>query len=272
MKILAKIMGIENRNKVVAIPLDDIVPSPYQPRKYFNEEDMIELSESIRQYGVIQPIIVRRMNNGVGKFEIIAGERRYRACRMANLANAPCICYDLDDNDSAVLALIENLQRKDLYFMEEAEGYRKLLNEHGFTQDELSQKVGKNQSTISNKMRLLRLSDDMKQIIFENQLTERHSRALLRLPEELQINIVKIICERGLNVSQTEKLVENTLCKLQNDQPKRTKKHIMRDVRIIVNTMKQTMDIIKKQGLNAYASKSENDEFIEYVIKIPKTG
>ena len=187
----------EKQKEINYVDIEKIRPNPYQPRKKFNKISLEELCESIKQYGVIQPINVRKIS--VNMYELVAGERRLRAATMAGLVKVPCIVINIDDNDSAVLALIENLQREDLSYMEEAEGYNNLLNEHGFTQEELAKKVGKSQSTIANKIRLLKLPPLVKKILADNNLTERHARSLLKLhDEQLQLKVLKKVCEKVL--------------------------------------------------------------------------
>lgn len=263
----------EDRGKIINIPVDKIKPNPYQPRKHFDKTALEELSTSIKQFGVLQPINVRKI--GSGSYELIAGERRLRATQLANFTEIPAVVVDIDDNDSAILALIENLQREDLSFMEEAQGYYHLIHEHGFTQEELALKVGKNQSTIANKLRLLKLPPLVKKIISDNNLTERHARALLRLPDEqLQLSVLKTVCENGLNVRNTEELIQKTIDKVMNgNTKKRKKKHIkaFKDIRIFINTIKQAIDMMKQSGVDAKASYVDNDEYIEYTIRIPKS-
>ncbi|UZQ83009.1 ParB/RepB/Spo0J family partition protein [Thermoanaerobacter sp. RKWS2] len=164
------------------LPIDSIRPSPYQPRKTFDIKNLQELSESIKVYGVLQPITVRMVGNN--SYELVAGERRLKASKLAGLTEIPAIIVNAQDEDAAVLALIENLQREDLNFIEEAEGYYNLINDHHLTQEQLAKMLGKSQSTIANKLRILKLSKEIKEKLLENDLTERHARALLRLPDE----------------------------------------------------------------------------------------
>jgi ParB family chromosome partitioning protein len=173
-----------NDNKaIINIPIDEIAPNPYQPRKDFSGSSLEELATSIKEYGVLQPVNVRKIG-GKG-YELVSGERRLRATRLAGMEVIPAVVIEVVEQDSAVIALIENLQREDLNFMEEAEGYHNLISDHGMTQEELAKKVGKKQSTIANKLRLLKLNNKIKKTILENELTERHARALLKLPGEL---------------------------------------------------------------------------------------
>ncbi len=265
----------DDLKNITYVGIDYIRPNPSQPRKQFNKFALEELCESIKQYGVLQPINVRKISHST--YELVAGERRLRAATMAGLKEIPAIIINVDDNDSAVMALIENLQREDLSYMEEAEGYSNLINEHGFTQEELAQKIGKSQSTIANKIRLLKLSPLVKKILADNNLTERHARALLKLhDEQLQLKVLKLVCERGLNVKKTEELVEKAIDKFSRDirqkpaDRKMTK--AIKDVRIFVNTIKQAIDIMKQSGVNAKAAQIDRGDYIEFVVRVPKNN
>lgn len=263
----------DEQKNITYVGIEYIRPNPYQPRKQFNKIALEELCESIRQYGVLQPINVRKISHS--SYELVAGERRLRAATMAGLKEIPAIIINVDDNDSAVMALIENLQREDLSYMEEAEGYSNLINEHGFTQEELAQKIGKSQSTIANKIRLLKLSPLVKKILSDNNLTERHARALLKLhDEQLQLKVLKLVCERGLNVKKTEELVERAIDKFSRDVRQKPADRKMtkaiKDVRIFVNTIKQAIDIMKQSGVNAKAAQIDRGDYIEFVVRVPK--
>ncbi|NMA65671.1 MAG: nucleoid occlusion protein [Clostridiaceae bacterium] len=259
--------------KITMIPIDLIRPNPYQPRRKFDQSTMDELCKSIKQYGVIQPINVRKISNT--HYELVAGERRLRATAMSGQKEIPAIVMDVGEDDSALMALIENLQREDLGYMEEAEGYRNLIKEHGLTQEELAQKIGKSQSTIANKIRLLRLSPMVKKILADNGLTERHARALLKLDDEqLQLKILQKVCEKGLNVRKTEELVQRAIDKYYNpskgmDNKARVTKSI-KDIRIFVNTIRQAIDTMKKSGVNARAAQIDRGEYLEFIVRIPK--
>jgi ParB family chromosome partitioning protein len=253
--------------------IESVRPNPYQPRRQFSKGALEELCESIRQYGVIQPINVRKISNN--NYELVAGERRLRAAIMAGLKEIPAIVVNINDNDSAVMALIENLQREDLSYMDEAEGYNNLINEHGFTQEELAQKVGKSQSTIANKIRLLRLSPMVKKILADNNLTERHARALLKLhDEQLQLKVLKYVVERGLNVKKTEELVERAIDKYTKKDvdkvPDKKFTKAIKDIRIFINTIRQAIDLMKKSGVNVKAAQINREEYIEFIIRILK--
>jgi ParB family chromosome partitioning protein len=196
-----------DQKKITYIPIENIRPNPYQPRRNFEHGALEELCKSIKEYGVIQPINVRKTKTN--HFELVSGERRLRASILAGLKEIPAIVIDVNENDLAIMALIENLQREDLGYMEEAEGYSNLIKDHGLTQEELAQKIGKSQSTIANKIRLLKLPPMVKKMLSDHQLTERHARALLKLhDEQLQLRVLKKVCEKGLNVKKTEELVQ----------------------------------------------------------------
>ncbi len=252
--------------EVKYIPIIKVKQNTYQPRKYFNEEALLELSESIREYGVLQPITVRVVED---RYELIAGERRLRASQLAGLSEIPAIVVDLTDTESAVLALIENLQREDLSYIEEAEGYYNLIRQHEFTQEELASKIGKKQSTIANKLRILKLSNEVKEALIENELTERHARALLKLPtDEMRLKIIDQIVKKGLNVKKTEQLVEKILEEdKMNVNIEENKYKWAINPRIITNTLKQIMD---KNGIEAQYKHKEKDDCLEIIVRIPK--
>ncbi|HHY64023.1 MAG TPA: nucleoid occlusion protein [Clostridiaceae bacterium] len=263
----------QDNKKIMMIPIDLIRPNPYQPRRKFENSALDELCQSIKQYGVIQPINVRKISNS--HYELVAGERRLRAASMAGLKEIPAIVVDIGDDDSAIMALIENLQRENLGYIEEAEGYRNLIKEHGLTQEELAQKIGKSQSTIANKLRILRLSPMVKKILVDNNLTERHARALLKIEDEqIQLKVLQKVIEKGLNVRKTEELVQKALDKYCNPQKTddyrgRITKSI-KDIRIFVNTIRQAIDTMKKSGVNARAAQIDRGEFLEFIVRIPK--
>ncbi|MDQ2086007.1 nucleoid occlusion protein [Herbivorax sp. ANBcel31] len=263
----------KNLKNIINLPVESIRPNPYQPRKQFNKIPMEELCESIKQYGIIQPISVRKISNNM--YELVAGERRLRASKMAGLEDIPAIIVDINDNDSAVLALIENLQREDLSYMEEAEGYNNLINDHGFTQEVLAHKIGKSQSTIANKIRLLKLPPLVKKMLSDNNLTERHARALLKLhDEQLQLKVLKHVCEKGLNVKKTEDLIERAIEKYTKRQKEKKNKpqftKAIKDIRIFVNTIKQAIELMKKSGVDAKAAQFDRGSYYEFIVRVPK--
>lgn len=257
---------------IINIPLEEIKPNAYQPRKEFDDESLNDLTNSIKSYGVLQPIVVRR--SGKNGYEIIAGERRWRASQKAGLKEIPAIIKDAGDSETAIMALIENLQRENLSFLEEAEGYRQLMQDYGFTQEQLAYKLGKSQSTIANKMRILKMTPEIVKIISREKLSERHARALLKLPDEkLQMQALKQIIDKGLNVRQTEELVDRLIEGIENEKEKEKKKSFkiaIKDVRIFVNSVKKLVKNIKETGINAGYKEIDKGDFIEVVVQIPK--
>ena len=235
--------------QITQIPISKITTNPYQPRKLFASGQLDELAMSIKEYGVIQPITVRK--NFIGGYELISGERRMRASKLAGKEMIPCIIVDADENDSAIIALLENLQRADLTFMEEAEAIFHLVQEHKYTQEQIARKLGKSQSAVANKIRLLKLPTEARKMIQDNGLTERHARALLRIADEqLQLKILKIVCEKQLNVTQTEMLIERTLERLsapKNEKEGRIKGIV--ELRMFLNTVNKAIDVVKRAGV-----------------------
>ena len=256
-------------NRITSVPVESIRPNPHQPRRVFLEEELRALAGRIRENGIIQPLVVRKRSNGY--FELIAGERRLRACALAGLQEAPCIVMEADDKQSAILALMENLQRQDLNFFEEAEGILILIRDFGLTQEEAAVKLGKKQSTVANKLRLLRMSSEERQIILANGLTERHARAVLKLEEPKRLAVLQQIARQGLNVAQTERLVESLL---QKPEEKRAgnSKIIVKDVRIFLNTVAHAIETMRQSGIAAEAEQVITDDYIEYTVRIPKNG
>ncbi len=231
--------------KVVKLPIESIVPNPYQPRKVFDDNALEELSESIGQYGVLQPLLVAPEEEG--KYMLIAGERRLRASKIAALQEVPVIISEYTSQQIAEIALIENLQREDLHFLEEAEGYEKLMNEFHLTQEAMAGRVGKKQSTIANKLRLLKLSDGIRQELTKNGLTERHARALLKLDEGQREAALKYIVDKGLNVRQCDEYISKLNESKQENKRKRLL--VVSDVRIYLNSIKKIVDAIKDAGI-----------------------
>ncbi len=260
--------------KVVKIAIDQIFPNPYQPRKNFDDEALRDLSASIAQFGVLQPLLVAPADNG--RYMLIAGERRLRASKMAKLQEVPVIISEYTSQQIAEIALIENLQREDLHFLEEAEGYEKLMEEFHLTQEAMAARVGKKQSTIANKLRLLRLSDRIRKILVEGGLTERHARALLKLDdEEKQVQVLTVVIDNGYSVRQTESYIE----KLLEDKKQEKKKRmvIVNDVRIYLNSIKQVVSAIKDVGIPVAMEQTvEGDDVIVSLriknMKKPKGG
>lgn len=257
--------------EVKYIPISIIKPNPYQPRKDFNQRALEELSQSIKSYGVIQPISVRQIKED--SYELIAGERRLRASELAELQEIPAIIVDYRDKESALIALMENLQREDLNFIEEAEGYYNLIEDHGFTQQEIAEKMGKNQSTIANKLRLLKLPDDIKKDLLKYNLTERHGRALLKLnDDDLKRKILERVVKNELNVNKTEELVNGILDDLTKKEENEVKQNIkgLISIRIYLNTIKKAFSAIKDTGIKAEYKEVDKGDHVEVVVKIPK--
>lgn len=260
---------------VVMLPTDIIYPNPNQPRTQFDPASLRELSESIRRFGVLQPLTVRQLD--ACRYELVAGERRLRAARMAGVDTVPCIQLDVDSRESGMLALIENLQRKDLDFIEEAEGLRQLIQTCGMSQEEAAGCVSKSQSAVANKLRILRLPSGLLESIRRNGLTERHARALLRLGSmELQYQALEHILRHGLNVAQTEDYVEALLRGLppaeRPERPKAVKKPpvvALKDVRIFLNTVARGLSLMNRSGLNAVCERTEQDGELVLTIRIP---
>lgn len=274
---LSRMLGFSNNHEeqheqVYELEVAQIRTNPYQPRKQFDSIQLDELAKSIQEHGVIQPIIVRQIDNG---YELVAGERRLRASQSIGLKHIPAIVRSYSDRDIAELALIENLQRENLNYFEEAEGYKCLMQEFNLTQEDIAKKIGKSQSTIANKIRLLRLDPEVKENIHPEIITERHARALLKLPTvELQLKVLKEIYEGELNVRETDLLIAEVLERENiEDEPKSSGKKVLRifkDMRIYVNTIKQAVSAIEGAGLDVKMKETNHDDYIEFVITIPK--
>jgi len=250
------------------IPLEFICTNPDQPRKVFEDKELFELCDSIREFGVIQPIIVKRDNKGM--YVVIAGERRLRAASLAGLKKIPAIIREADERDTALLALVENVQRENLNYIEEASAYKRLMDEYGLTQTEIAKRVGKQQSTISNKIRILALPPDVRKLLAENQLTERHARALLKVDNErIRKLILNRIVEHGLNVKQTEKLIEDVLEKHEEEKRKGEKLRYI-NYRIYLNTLKKAYTSISEVEKNAKYYQEDKGDHFEVRIIIPK--
>lgn len=262
-------LKIKSGGQIILIPQTEIMPNPNQPRRHFDYDELESLAQSIRENGIIQPISVRQLKDNT--YELVAGERRLRAARMVGLTRIPCILMKIDDQKSALYGLTENLQRQDLDFFEEALAIQRLINEYKISQEDAAKILGKAQSTLSNKLRLLNLTESQRIKISSAGLSERHARALLALKEEEQIDrILSIVCERHLNVQETEKLVKQVINR--TDTNKRPPLKLFKDVRIFINTLNHAVDTMRKSGIDADSVKSETDEYIEYVVRIPKAN
>ncbi len=270
-------MSFLNRdeNKVLMIPTISIRPNKTQPRKNFDEGELKSLSQSIVQNGILQPLSVRRINST--EFELIAGERRLRAAVMAGITKVPCVVLRCTDKESAVYALIENIQRRELGMFEQARGIARLIRKYGLTQEQAAISLGKKQSTIANKLRLLRLTFEEQEWIISASLSERHARALLRIDDEgLRREALSRIISENMNVAQSEAFITDILMRRASthlvERKKPEKKIVVKDVRIFVNTITKAVDTMRLSGINATSCKNETDEYIEYTVKIPKAA
>lgn len=261
-------IDIERNEEIRKIPIDQIVANRFQPRTVFDEEKIEELSRTIHIHGIIQPIVVRVFE--IDKFEIIAGERRWRAMKKLGWTEAPAIVKNLSDTETASVALIENLQREELSPIEEAVAYGKLLELHNLTQEALAQRLGKGQSTVANKLRLLKLPQPVQEALLNKVITERHARALIPLKDpEKQVMLLAEVIERNFNVKQTEERVVRML-EQKNEKPKPKRKAFSKDMRIAVNTIRQSLSMVTDSGINLDAEEEEFDEFYQFTIRIPK--
>lgn len=264
---------VTDKPRLIFVNPNRIVPNKYQPRKEFDESKLYELSQSIKEHGILQPLTVKQIEKDL--YELIAGERRLRAAKLIGLTTVPVIVKKFSHEESMVLSIIENIQRHDLSYFEEAESYRKLIEECHLTQEELAKKLGKTQSTVANKLRLLKLEPDLRQLIYDNNLTERHARSILKLDEkELREKAINEIIAKNLNVAQTESLVLTLLGEVRREGKKNNTKlrciSLFKDLRIFSSTINQTVDLIKQSGLMVKSNKKETEDFIEYVIRVDK--
>jgi len=253
---------------VLAIDLVRIRPNPFQPRQEMAEEKINELAQSIKSCGLIQPIVVRRAGDG---YQLVVGERRYLACRKLGWKKIAASVKTLSDNAMAAIALIENLQRENLNYIEEAMGYTNLMKSFNLTQEQLAQRLGKSQSTIANKIRLLKLSDNVRATLLRNGLTERHARALLRLgAEDAQLKMIHEINERGLTVSQAEKRIDRIQETRGERKAKSRTKPVIRDMRIVLNTIRQAVAVMQNSGLYPEVDETVEQDYIEVTIRLTK--
>ena len=263
------------RGGIIYLRVDDISPNPVQPRKSFEPEALGDLSTSIKNYGILNPLTVRLRG---GKYELVAGERRLRAARMAGLREVPCILLDVNMEDAGLIALVENLQRKDLDFIEEAAGISQLIRMFGMSQEEAARRIGKSQSAVANKLRLLKLPQDILDSLRQNGLTERHGRALLRLPtDEQRREALNYIIDNGLTVAATDAYIDALLSgpedfqepeAKEKEKPKRT--FVLKDVRVFLNTLSRSIDLMKQGGIDAGFRREETDDSLILTISIPK--
>ncbi len=258
-----KLKTYMDTGRVVFVPVGSIHPNPAQPRKVFQEEALEELAESIRVHGILQPLSVRRVE---GTYQLIAGERRLRAAQLAGLTDIPCIVMRMDGRESSVVAMIENLQRKDLDFIEEAEGIACLMHSCNMSQEQVARALGKSQSAVANKLRLLRHSKEVMEALREGGLTERHARALLKIPTEPQkLQAIAAIVRQSMSVARTERYVEELL------QPEKNSENKV-NLGAFLNTLHQNLTKIQLSGIPAVSERKETDSQIILTITIPKGG
>ncbi len=263
------------RGGILYLRLDELAPNPVQPRRSFEPAELEELSASIKNYGILNPLTVRLR---AGKYELVAGERRLRAARMAGLREVPCILLDVNMEDAGLIALIENLQRKDLDFIEEAQGLSRLIRMFGMSQEEAARRIGKSQSAVANKLRLLKLPQDVLDALRDNGLTERHGRALLRLPEDEQRReALQYIVDNGLTVAATDAYIEALLSAPEEAAPAAEEKvrppkrtFVLKDVRVFLNTLSRSLDLMKQGGIDAGFRREETEDSLILTISIPK--
>lgn len=263
---------ITRRGGLLWLRIDELTPNPVQPRRSFDEEGLRELSESIRSYGILNPLTVRFRS---GKYELVAGERRLRAATLAGLREVPCILVDATMKDAGVIALVENLQRRDLDFIEEAAGISQLIRMFGMSQEEAARRIGKSQSAVANKLRLLKLPQDVLDVLKSSGLTERHGRALLRLPSaEEQRQALAYIIANDLTVAASDAYVDRLLSapaeekQAEKSDPKRT--FVLKDVRVFLNTVARSIDLMKQGGIDAGMHREETEDSLILTISIPK--
>ena len=260
----------KEENKIVQIPVENIIPNPHQPRTEFDYNDISSLAESICQNGILQPLSVRKIAGG---YELVAGERRLRAAKVSGLKYVPCIILDITERTSAILALVENIQRQDLSFFDEANAIEKLISYYGMTQEDAAVKLGKAQSTIANKLRILKLSEEEKELILKFNLTERHARALLRLAnKEDRLEILARIIKFNLNVEKTEQAIDEYIGKVREKESYKKRSIVFKNVKLFVNTINKAVETMKAAGIPADSEKIQMEDYIEYRVKIPLMG
>jgi ParB family chromosome partitioning protein len=254
-------------NKVIEIDIGKIIPNRHQPRSEFDSSDISSLAESISQNGILQPLTVRRCSD---KYELIAGERRLRAAKQCGYEVVPCIILDISDRNSAILALVENIQREDLSFFDEAIAIEKLITYYGMTQEDAAAKLGKAQSTIANKLRILRLTLDERCMIVKYNLTERHARALLKLASPVErLNVLERVVKNNLNVERTERLVEEYIGSQRQKESYKQRSKVFQNVKLFVNTINRAVETMQAAGISADSKKIQNEDYIEYRVRIP---
>ena len=272
--VKSDVEAVKATEEVIKIPIDKIIPNRFQPRTVFDDEKIEELSRTIHIHGVIQPIVVRKSEEGL--YEIIAGERRYRAMKKLEWTEVPAIVRDLSDKETASIALIENLQREELTAIEEALAYQKLLELHALTQEALAQRLGKGQSTVANKLRLLKLPEEIQQAILMRKISERHARALIAVKDkDMQLELLGFAIEQEWNVRELEDKIQQFLNPNQDEEAavkkvRPTRKAISKDIRIALNTIKQSLSMVTKSGIKVKTEEEDTEEYYQITVKIPK--
>ena len=255
-------------SRVRYVPINDIRPNPQQPRRRFDPEGLQELAASIAAYGILQPLTVRQQG---GVYQLVAGERRWRAARIAGLRQVPCLLARVDEEDAALLALIENLQRRDLDYMEEASAIARLLRRYGLSQQQAAEKLGRSQSAVANKLRLLRLEEPVVDALHRYGLTERHARALLRLEDgEQRLAAAEYMGKRGMNVAAAEAYIEQLIARSQTTPPKRRSTYVIKDVRLFLNSVVRGIRLMRGAGVGAKVARQDTEEEICLTVRIPK--
>ena len=265
-----KARPVAARSGILYLRTDEISPNPVQPRTVFEDEALRELSESIRSYGILNPLTVRRR---AGRYELVAGERRLRAAKLIGLREVPCMLIDVNMEDAGLIALVENLQRRDLNFLEEANGIRQLIRMFGMSQEEAARRLGKSQSAVANKLRLLKLPEDVLETLRDRGLTERHGRALLRLPdEESQRAALGKIIEKDMTVAAAESYVDELLAAGTQPTSAAKRTFVMKDVRLFLNSVSRSFELMRQGGVEADMQRRETDDKLILTISIPKRG
>lgn len=257
------------QDDVVQLPVSNVQPNTYQPRTEFDEEKIQELAQTFQTHGIIQPIIVRKTEEE--QYELIAGERRLRAAKFLEWETISSIIRDLSDAETASIALIENIQREELSVIEEAQAYKQLIYLHELTQEALAQRLGKSQSTVANRLRLLQLPENIQQGIIDKQITERHARAMMKLEEDMQLEVFEQIVKDKLNVRQTEELIEKLLEKPAKKKKTTKPKMFSKDIRIATNTIRESLKMITETGIDVESEEEELDDAYQITIKVKKT-
>ena len=261
--------GLMESGRILYLPTEQLRPNPSQPRKIFDSDGLQELAASIQNYGILQPLTVRRRN---GEYELVAGERRLRAAKLAGLTEVPCILLTVDEQLSSMVALVENLQRRDLDYIEEAEGLQKLMQQYHLSQEQAARRIGKSQSAVANKLRILRHPPSVLQALRENHLTERHARALLRLPdEEERLRVIGLIVQGEWTVAKTEQYIDARLAP-KVPQRRELGTFVLRDVRVFLNSIDHQLDLVRAAGVSASRDRQETDREIVLTIRIPKSN